>query len=183
MTRASDGDPSPLIVRATAAHVDAAWSIVDRCRASLDRAGIHQWDDVYPSRSTVAEDVARECLYVAGTNDTCQAIITLDDREDEGYRTVSWSCDGPALVVHRLCVDPAHRGRGLARVMMRFAEQHASAHGYTSIRLDAYSANPRSVELYRRLGYHEVGQVFFPRRSLPFLLFERLVGADSESAG
>jgi len=183
MTSASDADPSPLIVRATTAYVDAAWSIVHRCRASLDRAGIHQWDDVYPSRSTVAEDVARESLYVAGTNGACQAIITLDDREDEGYRTVSWSSDGPALVVHRLCVDPVYQGRGLARLMMRFAEQHATAYGYTSIRLDAYSANPRSVELYRRLGYHEVGRVFFPRRSLPFLLFERLVGADSESAG
>ena len=173
-----NGEPALVIERANSAQIDAAWSIVSRCRAALDRAGIHQWDDVYPSRSTVAEDVDRECLYVAMANGICQATITLDAHEDEAYRTMSWSSDGPALVVHRLCVDPAHQGQGIARRMMRFAEQHASAHGYTSIRLDAYTANPRSVELYRRLGYREVGQVSFPRRALPFLLFERLIATN-----
>jgi hypothetical protein len=58
---------------------------------------------------------------------------------------------------------------------MDFAESHAARSGYASIRLDAYTGNPRSVQLYRRRGYREVGQVYFPRRTLPFWCFELIV--------
>jgi hypothetical protein len=58
---------------------------------------------------------------------------------------------------------------------MEFAESHAAQSGYASVRLDAYTANQRSVELHRRRGYREVGQVYFPRRSMPFWCFELVV--------
>jgi ribosomal protein S18 acetylase RimI-like enzyme len=81
----------------------------------------------------------------------------------------------PALVVHRLCVDPAYQGNGLGSQLMDFAEAHAKQNTYVSIRLDAYAGNPRAVWLYERRGYRKAGQVYFPRRTLPFFCFEKIL--------
>jgi ribosomal protein S18 acetylase RimI-like enzyme len=171
-----------VIVRADDSHLEAAWTIITRCRAALSGTGIHQWDDVYPTRETVLQDLAHGALYmlVAGTG--CQATIALDDRQEEAYGALSWSTEEPALVVHRLCVDPAFQGHGLAHRVMDFVEAHAQAHHYRSIRLDAYSGNPAATGLYRRRGYRAVGEVFFPRRPLPFVCFERAVPSRPSSA-
>jgi len=161
------------VIRAEARHVDPAWRVMDRCRAALAAAGIRQWDDVYPTRDVIAEDVRRGALYVLEDQDVrCVASVALDDVQAEEYRSLTWTTEEPALVVHRLCVDPAAQGRGLAHDLMEFAESYAAATGYVSVRLDAYTGNPRSVRLYRRRGYREVGQISFPRRELPFWCFE-----------
>ncbi len=76
------------------------------------------------------------------------------------------------LVIHRLCVHPDWQARGLARQLMDFAENHARTQSYASIRLDAYKGNPRAIAFYEKRGYQRVGQARFPRRPLPFDLFE-----------
>jgi ribosomal protein S18 acetylase RimI-like enzyme len=153
--------------------LDSAWSLIDRCRSALAARGIHQWDDGYPTRETTAADVARGALFVLETDDgNCVACVALDESQSPEYTSLVWTTTEPALVVHRLCVDPSAQGRGYGRQLMEFAESHAAEQGFASVRLDAYTGNPRSVELYRRRGYREVGQVRFPRRALPFWCFE-----------
>ena len=161
------------LIKAEPRHVDPAWSVIDRCRATLAAEGIHQWDEAYPTRDVVDADVGRGALFILEDDSgRCVASVALDDRQADEYRTLAWTTPEPALVVHRLCVDPREQGRGLARRLMDFAESYAAERGYASIRLDAYTGNPRSVRLYRRRGYREVGQVRFPRRALPFWCFE-----------
>lgn len=165
------------VVKGEARHVDPAWTVMERCRAALDAAGIHQWDSVYPTRATVHDDVRRGALYVLEDDaGRCLGCVALDQTQPAEYRELAWTTDEPALVVHRLCIDPALQGRRLAHELMAFAEAHAAASGCASLRLDAYTGNPRSGQLYRRRGYREVGQVRFPRRDLPFWCFELAVG-------
>jgi ribosomal protein S18 acetylase RimI-like enzyme len=123
----------------------------------------------------IDDDFARGTLFVLVADGICQATVALDAYEPAEYKQVVWTADAPALVVHRLCVDPQWQGLGLAKRMMEFAEVCAVEHRYASIRLDAYTANPAAVCLYRDRGYREAGSVFFPRRSLPSVCFERAV--------
>ena len=66
------------IIRADTSHLDPAWGIIDRCRAALRVRGIEQWDDVYPTRQTVVDDVAGGRLYLLTAGTVCQGIIALD---------------------------------------------------------------------------------------------------------
>ena len=165
----------PFLIRpAQLSDLEAAWQIVDRCRAVLRARGIHQWDDVYPTREVVEGDVERGRLFVALDSDgRPAAIVTVDAVQDAEYAAVPWTSAEPALVVHRLCVDPPAQGHGLGGQLMDFVESHARRQGFASIRLDAYTDNPDAMALYRRRGYREAGQVFFPRRLQPFACFER----------
>lgn len=57
--------------------------------------------------------------------------------------------------VKRLWVDPAARGQGLARRMMRRLEDEARALGHTSLRLDTNENLPEAIALYRADGWQE----------------------------
>jgi ribosomal protein S18 acetylase RimI-like enzyme len=60
-------------------------------------------------------------------------------------------------VVHRVCVATIFQGQGIAKKLMRFAEDYAGKTRYTSIRLDALAGNPISLGLYDSLGYRRCG--------------------------
>lgn len=99
----------------------------------------------------------------------------LNEDQPCEYRQVSWSGSAPVLVVHRLCVAPLCQGQGVGRYLMDFAEDQAVRREYSSIRPDAYSGNLGAVRLYKWREYINVGEVYFPRRDLPFYCFEKVI--------
>ncbi len=151
---------------------DIAWNIIDRCRSSLLEQSILQWDDHYPTVETVRADIADRRLYLLTSSGIGRAVVTIDTKTEPQYSTVSWTTIEPALIVHRLCVDPVFQGNGFGRQLMNYVENYARCHRYASLRLDVYSGYPRALALYRQRGYHEVGQIVFPRRVLQFTCFE-----------
>ena len=58
--------------------------------------------------------------------------------------------------VKTMYVDPAHRGRGLARAILTELEAIARAHGCRATRLDTSDYLTGAVALYRAAGYREV---------------------------
>jgi GNAT superfamily N-acetyltransferase len=58
--------------------------------------------------------------------------------------------------VKTMYVDPAHRGRGLARSILAELEAIARAHDCRAIRLDTSDYLTGAVALYRAAGYREV---------------------------
>lgn len=146
------------------------------CRRHLESRGIYQWNDAYPNEEVVREDVAGNRLFVAMLGSDCVGAVTVDGRQPPEYRTLAWRCGhDDAAVVHRLAVRPAWQKRGVGRLLMDFAEDIAIEGGVGSIRLDAYSGNPRALAFYERRGYRKVGEIFFPKRELPFHCFEKIL--------
>jgi GNAT superfamily N-acetyltransferase len=148
-------------------------NLLQDCIENMRAHGIDQWDDVYPSRGTLATDIQSGTAYVAALfNADLAGFLVLNDYQDPEYADVAWSINGvPIAVVHRLMVHPAHQQQGLARFLMRFAEERAMILGYGAIRLDAFSANPRALRLYQGLGYRDAGGVTF--RKGAFRCFEK----------
>jgi GNAT superfamily N-acetyltransferase len=155
--------------------VDRVMQLVADCIADMRQAGIDQWDDIYPARARVLADAQEGTLYLASLDAELVGALVINEYQDPEYSEVPWSTDAErVVVVHRLMVAPRCQGRGLARDLMRFAEARAGELGYGAIRLDAFSANPRALRLYRRLGYHDAGCVTF-RKGI-FRCFEKSIG-------
>lgn len=60
------------------------------------------------------------------------------------------------LELKRLWVEPAHRGMGLAKVMMSVAETAGRKAGATRLILETGTEQPESMALYERIGYEVV---------------------------
>jgi ribosomal-protein-alanine N-acetyltransferase len=58
-----------------------------------------------------------------------------------------------------LAVDPAHRRRGVARMLMTWLEDTALTAGTFIIGLELRATNQTALAFYAALGYHELGRV------------------------
>jgi ribosomal protein S18 acetylase RimI-like enzyme len=167
------------IVQAKQEHIPTVFGLLSACMRTMRNNGIDQWDDIYPNEEFVMKDANDRSLYVLEENNLCIGAVSLNQEQDVAYQQVNWLGGEPVLVVHRLCVHPNYQGTGLGSRLMDFAEEHAKRNAYASIRLDAYTGNPAAFKLYERRGYLKAGQVYFPRRTLPFFCFEKILAPKS----
>lgn len=90
--------------------------------------------------------------------------------ESEGrlVGTVVASHDGRKGWVNRLAVDPAFRGRGLGRRLVREAEAWLEAQGLGIFACLIEDWNEVSMELFSKLGYVKHGEIiYFAKRRFP----------------
>jgi ribosomal protein S18 acetylase RimI-like enzyme len=156
--------------------IENVMELIKNCIKDMESRGIYQWNEYYPTSEIFHEDIKISSLYILEDKNTCLGIISINDDQSPEYKELVWTNeDGKILVIHRLAVNPEYQKQGIGRQLMDFAENYASERGYTSIRLDAYSGNPRALNLYEYRGFKKVGQIFFPRRKLPFYCYEKLI--------
>ena len=168
------------ITRAELSDAPAVMHLLTLCMEEMRASGIDQWDTIYPSLPVVEADARARSLFIVRQGDLCLCSISLDEQQPDVYAGLPWhDTTGRPGVVHRLAVHPGWRGLGIGNQLMAHAENFARDNGFTSIRLDTYTANPHAMDLYLRRGYQRVGQVSFPRRKLPFDCLELSLAAPS----
>lgn len=135
--------------------------------------GLHQWDDTYPSRELLHQDIVNNQAYGLYSLDQLVGYMVLNEFQDMEYQALNWQYPEPSLVIHRLFILPSAQGKGYSSRFLQFAESYAKTFGYTSIRLDAYSLNETANALYKNKNYQLVGQVDF--RKGVFNCFEKSI--------
>ncbi|GAA0850935.1 GNAT family N-acetyltransferase [Bifidobacterium pullorum subsp. gallinarum] len=149
--------------------------LIARCVQVMQAGGSDQWDEFYPNRDVIGEDLRKGTLFVAEGEGRILGIVVLDETQDEQYQTINWKqAEGPHLMMHRLAVDPKAQGKGIARKLVAFSEEYGIRGGYSSLRLDTYSKNASALKLYQGLGYDLRGEVNFPGRVASFPVFEKV---------
>ncbi|MCF8278551.1 MAG: GNAT family N-acetyltransferase [Flavobacteriales bacterium] len=162
------------ITKAALADLDALFAIYQNAKNEMQRKGIHQWTDNYPTRSIIENDIKHGSMFLLKCSNRILGAIVLSQDQEPEYKEVDWKFDSSkVLVIHRLAIDPTYQGRGYATDLMDFAENNAAENGFTAIRLDTYSQNKKSLELYKKRGYTYRGNVHFPERELPFFCLEK----------
>jgi ribosomal protein S18 acetylase RimI-like enzyme len=172
--------PAPMRLRfAEPTDLDNACELLQACIAGMRAQGIDQWDDVYPNRQVFSADIQAKELSVCEDDSGLLGLIVLNGFQDPEYLDVSWTLtQEPIGVIHRLMVHPRAQGRGVARSLMVHAEEWARNRGFASLRLDAFTENPRALRLYPALGYRQAGEIRL--RKGRFLVFEKdLTGPSS----
>lgn len=157
-------------------ELDEIMEMLRRCIQVMQEGGSDQWNENYPNREVLADDLQRGVLFAAEAQGKIAAIVVLDEEQDDLYETIEWKdTQGPHLIMHRLAVDPRMQGQGIARRMVEFAEAYAREQGYRSLRLDTYARNTAALKLYRGLSYEQRGEVRFPGRIDVFPVFEKVL--------
>jgi GNAT superfamily N-acetyltransferase len=77
----------------------------------------------------------------------------------------------PAVELHRIYVERAFHGTGLAADLMTKILERAERHGAAAVWLGVWEHNPRAIRFYRRCGFVEAGEHVFvvgtdPQRDL-----------------
>jgi ribosomal protein S18 acetylase RimI-like enzyme len=160
----------PAVREDVAALIGLLRQVVPLMRA----AGNLQWDETYPNEGVFERDIELGQLWIAELGGVVAGVAALTTDQEPEYAQVGWDIEEPAVVVHRLAVDPEFRGLGVAGALMRKAEDVAVERGIGVLRVDTNTQNGATQRLFPKLGYElagEIGLAFRP--GLRFFCYEK----------
>ena len=160
--------------RATLDDIPAILALVRRVAPLMNASGNFQWSADYPNEAVFRADIAQNHLWVAELDGTLAGLAALTQDQDAEYAQADWDVTEPALVTHRLAVDPAAQGKGIALALMAEAGTQAVAQGLRVLRVDTNSENTATQRLFPKLGYRFAGEITLALRpGLRFFCYEK----------
>lgn len=161
---------------ATHADLPALLTLIKCIVPLMQEAGNFQWDDQYPNEAVFRQDISQNQLWVADINGQIAGLAALTEDQEPEYAQVGFDLSQRAIVTHRLAVDPAYRGQGVAAALLEQAEKLALERGIAFLRIDTNSENPATQRLFPKLGYRYAGEITLSfRPGLRFLAYEKQV--------
>ena len=159
---------------ATLADVPVLVALLHRIVPVMLASGNRQWDETYPNAQVFEHDVARRQLWVADVEGQIAGFAAITAEKEPDYAHVGWDFAEPALVIHRLAVDPVFRGQGIAAALMAQAETVARERGIETLRTDTSADNLAAQQLFPKLGYAFAGEISIKfRPGVRVLCFEK----------
>ncbi|MBO0950028.1 GNAT family N-acetyltransferase [Fibrella forsythiae] len=164
-----------MIIRlATFDDVPALLVLVKRVVPLMQQAGNFQWDDTYPNEAVFIDDVAKQQLWVADVDGQLAGVSAITTDQEPTYAEVGWDINEPAIVTHRLAVDPAFRRQGVARALLLQADEVARQRDIPILRIDTNTQNQATQRLFPALGYVYAGEIGLDfRPGLRFVCYEK----------
>lgn len=163
-----------MIREAKLSEIPKILEVTKACAAQMVSTGIFQWNEHYPSFQAFENDILRQELQVFQKAEKIIGGIVVSTHMDKEYVPIDWLTDSDRnIYIHRLFVHPNFQGQGIAQQMMNYAEDYAKNNDFVSVRLDTFSQNRRNQKFYKKRGYQQLGDIFFPKQSEhPFHCFE-----------
>lgn len=161
-----------IIKKAKIEELDDIFDIYKNAIDLLNEKNIHQWDEAYPTKNVIEQDILKGQMYIGIENGKIVSVAVINNDFDEQYINGNWLYDN-FVVIHRVCVNPIYQNQKIGQRTMSLIEDLLKNKGIESIRLDAYSKNPHSLHMYEKIGYKKTGETNW-RKGL-FYLYEKKI--------
>lgn len=156
-----------------------AWQIILQAKAMMRREGRLQWDESYPTKELVDEDIRKGIGYVlcSPPGDPADVIaygaVVFDG--EPVYDTIDgeWLSHGPFVVLHRLAVADEAKGTGISGKYLEEVEKLALGRGVRSFKCDTREDNVYMLKSFRKSGFTLCGTVYYGKGSR--LAFEKIL--------
>lgn len=165
---------------ATTADIQGSMALINQAKAFLKSKGVDQWQDGYPEERDIAGDVAAEKGYVLTDGDDIIAYCCIDFGGEPAYEGLKgqWLADGPYVVIHRMAVSDAYKGKGLAKRLFAEAETMAKARDVYSVRVDTDEDNAIMRDIIAAMGFTYCGTIWFANSTK--IAFQKIISAEKE---
>lgn len=160
--------------KANPEHLDSLFNMFKYATDKMNNEGIYQWDEIYPNKNTLENDIANQDIYIGELSGEICSSYVVNKYQDKEYNNGKWKYSGNEFfVIHRLCVNPKFQSRGIGKLTMQYIEICLKKLGAESIRLDCFSENPYAFKMYSSLGYKIVGKAKW-RKGIFYLMEKRI---------
>lgn len=169
--------------RAVVSDLDALTRLFAGAQRRMAALGIDQWQDGYPERERIAQDISEGIgvAFVRGDRIAGYAALLI------GHEPVYDALDGKWLqndllyaTVHRMAVNDGENGHGLGADMIATLSAQAEKAGCASIRVDTHRGNTPMRRLMDRTGFAYCGEVLYECGGDPIrAAYEKRLGASA----
>lgn len=154
------------IRKATHADIDGLLALFDEARRTIAALGIDQWQDGYPSREVVCDDLAKERIFVVDCDGQIGGtFVIVDDGEptydriDDGH-WLTGDDNRDYLAIHRVAVAVKKRGCGITTAILNRAAEEAVARRRSSLRIDTHEGNVVMRRMLEKHGFVHCGTIY-----------------------
>ena len=155
-----------IIRKSTASDLDTLMNIFDEARSTIAALGIDQWQNGYPSRDVISDDIAAGRSYtVEVDSDICGTFVLVDDGEITynkiyGGHWLTGDDSNDYVAIHRVAISVKKRGSGLSSAIIDYAAQYARSLERTSLRIDTHEGNVVMRRMLEKHGFQYCGVIY-----------------------
>lgn len=126
----------------------------------MQKSGNTQWSEAYPNGGKFKEDIEDRSLYVYEENGIIKGFAVVDNKHPYPYDDIPWElARSDSRALHRMAVDPAFQGQGIASKMMKEIEDELVADGIKGIHTDTSLENERMQYQFEKNDYKFKGKL------------------------
>ncbi len=137
--------------------IDGIMEVIKEAQIRMKSAGMTQWQNNYPNKSIIQQDILEKALYVY--EDSNQIIGTMSVFSfDSVYDHIegAWLNNNPYKVIHRIAISNAYVGLKLTHQMIDFVFVHFRVN---DIRIDTHKKNLPMIKSLESQGFVLCGTV------------------------
>jgi GNAT superfamily N-acetyltransferase len=144
------------------------------CILDMNQKGLKHWNNTCPGSERIQKDLAGGLIYLAKEKGVCKGMITLSDQEPEDYKQIAFNpVARKPLYLQRLAVHPRWQGKGIARLLLDFAQKAAIERGFDVVRLDVFKTSETARQFCEKQRFKEVAPFHAAYQLIPYLCFEK----------
>jgi GNAT superfamily N-acetyltransferase len=151
------------------------WDILQDAIVQRKNDGSDQWQNGYPNKQTVIDDITKGIGYVLIEKDQIFAYAAIIFGEEPTYKEIKgkWLSDKPYAAIHRVATSEVHKGKGIATQLFVMIESLCLSKNTFSIKVDTNFDNKQMLRILEKLNYTYCGDIFFSGASR--MAFEKLL--------
>ncbi len=163
--------------KAVDTDIDRIMDIIGQAQTFLREHGIDQWQNGYPNRLTIKDDMDRGDSYVLTINGIVVGTVAIIFGIEKTYKHIyngKWLSDDEYATIHRIAIDSKYKGLGFASHIFKEVEEMCLKRGIHSIRIDTHEANHPMQRLLRKNKFKYCGIIYLDDGSKR-LAYEKLL--------
>lgn len=152
-----------MLRRSEKTHVDRILEIIEGAKVYLRESKVDQWQNGYPNRETIENDIENKWSYVYEEDGVLLATTALSFEGEETYEKIyegAWIGDIDYGVIHRLGVDTSLMGKNIGSKVLEEVDKIAIKRGVYSVRVDTHEDNKAMQGLLAKNGYVCCGIIY-----------------------
>ena len=163
--------------KSTFDDVDRILEIIEKAKIELRQLGLDQWQNGYPNREVIENDVKNEISYVLESIEKNEnelesenlkkilGTIVLSPKKEIPYSKIEgkWITTDDYIVIHRLAVDSEIKNKGIATKILEFSEKECIKNKILSIKTDTHENNEPMKKFLEKNGFSYCGVIYLDR--------------------
>lgn len=163
--------------KSTFNDVDRILEIIEKAKIELKKLGLDQWQNGYPNREVIENDVKNRISYVLeeisekddkSKNQSSKKIIgtiVLSPEKEAPYSKIEgkWITNDDYIAIHRLAVDSEIKNKGIATKILEFSEEECIKNKILSIKTDTHENNEPMKRFLEKNGFSYCGVIYLDK--------------------
>ena len=146
------------------------------CIKDMNEKGMKQWNSAHPESGVIKRNLEEGYIYLLKDKGVCKGMVTLTPEVPVDHKDLNLSGDNrKVLYIQWMAVHPNWQGRGIARMLLEYAENHARKNKFDMIQIDVFSEHDLAHQICQKKEFTEAGKFHSSFQKIPFICYEKVI--------